>query len=230
MEEVIQFEEFAKIPRLRRECVVTEKLDGTNGQILVVEDSNHHLSIQGSGAIVPVEFDEFCVAVVETDKYRRGIYAGSRNRWLKSGKTTDNFGFAAWVKENADQLAQLGPGRHYGEWWGQGIQRTYGLDHKRFSLFNVARWRDENSPDGLITAHYPMAMEVPKCCGVVPVLNICTFTTSNVQNWIDMLMEFGSFAAPGFMNPEGIVVYHTAGNVLFKQTIEKDEEPKSKVA
>jgi hypothetical protein len=36
----------------------------------------------------------------------------------------------------------------------------------------------------------------------------------------------GSKAAPGFMKPEGIVVFHVAGNVGFKKTIEKDEEPK----
>jgi hypothetical protein len=36
----------------------------------------------------------------------------------------------------------------------------------------------------------------------------------------------GSYAAPGYMNPEGIVVFHVAGNVGFKKTLEKDEQPK----
>jgi hypothetical protein len=36
----------------------------------------------------------------------------------------------------------------------------------------------------------------------------------------------GSKAAPGFMKPEGIVAFHVAGNIAFKKTIEKDEEPK----
>ena len=31
----------------------------------------------------------------------------------------------------------------------------------------------------------------------------------------------------GFMRPEGIVVFHVAGNVGFKKTIEKDDMPKS---
>jgi hypothetical protein len=31
------------------------------------------------------------------------------------------------------------------------------------------------------------------------------------------------------MNPEGIVIYHTAANICFKKTIENDETPKSKV-
>jgi len=42
------------------------------------------------------------------------------------------------------------------------------------------------------------------------------------------LIETGSVASPGFMRPEGVVVYHVAANMYFKKTIEKDEEPKSK--
>lgn len=44
------------------------------------------------------------------------VTAGSRNRWITpESKTSDNFGFAAWVAANADELAKLGPGFHYGE-------------------------------------------------------------------------------------------------------------------
>ncbi len=32
------------------------------------------------------------------------------------------------------------------------------------------------------------------------------------------------------MKPEGIVVFHIAGNVGFKRTLEKDDEPKSLAA
>ena len=38
-----------------------------------------------------------------------------------------------------------------------------------------------------------------------------------------------SVAAPGFMKPEGVVVFHTAGNLGFKKTLEKDEVPKGQV-
>ncbi len=37
----------------------------------------------------------------------------------------------------------------------------------------------------------------------------------------------GSVAAPGFMKPEGVVVFHKAGGHLYKKTIERDDEPKS---
>lgn len=31
------FQEFQKISRLSRNCVITEKIDGTNGQVVIVE-------------------------------------------------------------------------------------------------------------------------------------------------------------------------------------------------
>jgi len=46
---------------------------------------------------------------------------GSRNRWI--APENDNMGFARWAYENKDELMGLGAGFHYGEWWGQGIQR-----------------------------------------------------------------------------------------------------------
>jgi hypothetical protein len=39
------------------------------------------------------------------------------------------------------------------------------------------------------------------------------------------LREHG-FAAPGFMNPEGIVCYHVAAACGFKKTLENNEAPK----
>lgn len=142
------------------------------------------------------------------------IAAGSRNRWITP--EADNFGFAAWVSEHADELRKLGPGRHFGEWWGHGIQRRYGLAEKRFSLFNVSRWSDD--------------AERPSCCHAVPVLYRGLFDTAAVDQCLQSLIFKGSVAAPGFMKPEGIIVFHLAGNVGFKKTIEKDEEPKSQQA
>jgi hypothetical protein len=139
------------------------------------------------------------------------LWAGSRSRWIMP--SDDNFGFAAWVHANRDELLTLGPGRHFGEWWGSGIQRGYGLQkgEKRFSLFNVTRWGESR----------------PACCHVVPVLYRGEFSTDAVEITLDSLRDFGSEAAPGFMKPEGVVIFHTAGNVGFKRTIEKDDQPKS---
>lgn len=172
------FEAFQKIPRLKRDCVITEKIDGTNAQVFIDDDGH--------------------------------IFAGSRTRWITPAD--DNFGFARWVDENADELLKLGPGHHYGEWWGSGIQRRYGMTEKVFSLFNVGRWAD--------------ASLLPSCCRLVPVLFEGPFSSGAVDMAVEGLRGMGSQAAPGFMNPEGVIVYLPAARNLFKVTLDKDEEPK----
>lgn len=139
------------------------------------------------------------------------VYAGSRNRWLTLDN--DNYGFAGWVEKNKEDLLQLGPGSHYGEWWGSGIQRRYGLtgSDKRFSLFNVERWGEER----------------PFCCDVVPVIYAGIFNHTSVEDSLEILRVRGSLAAPGFMDPEGIVIFHEASHQLFKKTLKNDEAPKS---
>ena len=181
MIEHLQFVGFPPIRRLSRTMVVTEKIDGTNAQILITEDGR--------------------------------IQAGSRNRWITP--EDDNFGFARWVAENETELLRLGPGQHFGEWWGIGIQRRYGLDHKRFSLFNAHRWSDERG-------------ERPDICHVVPTLGIGEFSTSYIAGILDDLADKGSVAAPGFMNPEGVVVYHARSKTLFKKTLGGDGAKGSK--
>ena len=139
---------------------------------------------------------------------------GSRSRWITPEQ--DNFGFAGWAYFHKDELLTLGTGFHYGEWWGLGIQRNYGQKEKRWSLFNVSRWSDDSVR--------------PKCCGVVPILGQGIFTTQLVEAAISQLREKGSAAAPGFMKPEGVVIYHVQGRLMFKKTLEKDDEWKGKSA
>lgn len=134
-------------------------------------------------------------------------WAGSRTRWITPQE--DNHGFARWVAEHHDELLKLGPGSHFGEWWGRGIQRNYGLAEKRFSLFNTSRWgRDEARP---------------ACCHVVPVLWEGLITELCAAEVLRKLAEGGSRAVPGFKDPEGIVIFHTAGNSLYKMTIDGDQ-------
>lgn len=176
----ILFEEFPKIARLNRPCIISEKIDGTNGQIIVTDDGQ--------------------------------IQAASRSCLIYPDR--DNYGFAGWVRDNKNELLALGPGRHFGEWWGSGIQRKYGLTggDKRFSLFNVGRWRDDAAR--------------PRCCHVVPVLFHGAFSTNAVEMCLGGLSAYGSQAAPGFMKPEGVVIWHVAAQIGFKVTLEKDEAPK----
>ena len=204
----MDFQEFPKMGRLSRDCVITEKIDGTNAQV-VIELADNIADWSGSSATPWLKR-------VETDLGVFGIAAGSRSRYITIHN--DNFGWANWVLANAEDLIKLGPGRHFGEWWGSGIQRGYGLTggEKRFSLFNVAKWND--------------AATRPFCCGVVPALWRGVFDSTAISTQIERLRTLGSVAAPGFMKPEGIVVFHTSNGVLFKKTLEKDEQPKSLVA
>lgn len=172
---------FPKMARYSREVIVTEKIDGTNAQILITEDGE--------------------------------FLTGSRTRWITP--ESDNFGFSRWAHEHKDELMELGVGRHFGEWWGYGIQRRYNLlkGEKRFSLFNVSRWENDR----------------PACCHVVPILWRGNFDDFNVSTVMDSLKATGSIASPGFMNPEGIVIFHTKSNIGFKKTFEKDETGKCDV-
>ncbi len=198
----MEFKEFPKISRLSRECVITEKIDGTNASIYIGED----------GAFL----------------------TGSRTQWITPEK--DNYGFSRWAHDHKEELMGLGVGHHFGEWWGSGCQRGYDLlkGEKRFSLFNTGRWAMHGNelkkyptqdPRVIKSQAYP-----PLCCQVVPVLYEGTFETMECNHTLAVLQMGGSKASPGFMKPEGIVIYHKAGNVLFKKTIEKDDEWKGKSA
>ena len=83
---------FPKIPRFNRTISVTEKIDGTNGQILV---SRFH-AIPGE----KFSSDDVKPLAQVGELY---AYAGSRNRWLSTSK--DNFGFAKWVDEQKPEPA-----------------------------------------------------------------------------------------------------------------------------
>lgn len=187
----LPFEPFAKIPRLNRRIIVTEKIDGTNALIYIPDPVRIVQPVPAPGP---------------------PIHAGSRKRWITP--EDDNYGFARWVDANQEELMQLGPGHHFGEWWGQGIQRKYGLDHKRFSLFNTYRWGD----GGVDTR--------PACCHVVPVLYDGSMDTDKIRACLDWLEEDGSRAAPGFVEPEGVMAYHVTAGSYFKVTITGDEKPK----
>jgi hypothetical protein len=168
--------------------VVTEKIDGTNAQILITEDGR--------------------------------VFAGSRTRWITP--EADNYGFAAWVRDHRQELLALGPGSHFGEWWGSGIQRRDGLNEKRFSLFNVGRW--------LRVGEQPVNEKqtfAPECCHVVPTLYRGPFETITVDQTLTSLTTTGSHAAPGFMNPEGVVIFHESSRTLFKKTLDKNDTHKS---
>ncbi len=171
----LKFQEFPSIKRLKRGCVITEKIDGTNAQI---------------------SFDENGV-----------ILCGSRKREITPDD--DNYGFARWAYDRQDALFDiLGEGRHFGEWWGQGIQRRYGMGKKIFSLFNSGRWGKKE-------------LASIEQLDVVPVLYAGEFSTEAV-NKVMLDLKGNSIAADGYHKPEGIIVYHSQIKQMFKVTFEHD--------
>ena len=212
---MIPFVKFSKIPRLNRDMIITEKIDGTNAQIFIEHKAIIDDWVNGPETADWVyEFGNRVLVENELDyDYNYYVFAGSRNRWIS--QADDNYGFAKWVATNKDDLARLGPGLHFGEWWGQHIQRGYSLNEKRFSLFNVKKWENpRNRPD---------------CCHCVPVLYEGPFSIGDVNKLMWGLKERGSKAAPGFMHPEGLIVFHMAAGQYFKATCKNDAVPKALV-
>lgn len=204
---MIEFKAWPKTPRLFRDVVITEKIDGTNAAVQI---------IPVDGDILPVTHQ----ATYTQDTDGAGFLVAAQSRKRVITPDDDNAGFARWVYDNARTLVKdLGPGTHFGEWWGQGIQRRYDMDHKRFSLFNTGKWYDAQ-----------LSFNTPRL-GVVPVLYEGPFSEEAVQQALMDLRIYGSFATKNFFNkPEGIVIYHKAADQVFKVLLENDELPKGLVS
>jgi hypothetical protein len=223
------------IARLHRPWIFTEKLNGTNGLIVIADVE----ATARAGTFPPplaslagFGFDQDSDAPVMVG-VSAGIWAGSKNQWL--GPDGDNFGFGRWVRDNATALIEtLGGGIHRGEWWGSGIQTGYGLPkgERRFSLFNTSKWTSpgayvagQTSPDAVVLDD----AAIPGL-GVVPVLEAYVDghdLNATMISWLDLLQYQGSHAAPGFMDAEGVVAYQPSSGSCFKATIRNDDIPKS---
>lgn len=149
------------------------------------------------------------------------VWPQSRNRKICPGKASDHFGFARWVLDNADVLRDtLGAGRHFGEWVGPKIgPRDYGLTENHLYLFNPKHAEAvENA--GLDRLH------------IVPQLGVAPrFDSDFIDEVLEELIIEGSWIAPDdkYVHPEGIIVYHSASNQVFKVLSENDELPKGLV-
>lgn len=202
----VQFQKWPKISRWDSPVVITEKIDGSNAAV-VIEALDEDQAFPA---------DALAHVVHQWNRY--AVYAQSRNRFLDLG--SDNFGFAGWVDEWATDLVEiLGPGRHYGEWWGSGIQRAYGLSkgERNFSLFDTGRWQD------VLASHFDTSDVV----GLrrTPII-LCTDDFDPVQvTWaLNTLNRAGSFAAHGFMKPEGIVIHFEHNKASFKAFCEGEKK------
>ncbi len=199
---MIEFKGWPRTPRLYRDVVITEKIDGTNAAIIIEEfdpdvlQPNDCYTLQHEG---------------------RTYSVGAQSRKRLITPASDNYGFAKWVYDNAEDLVKLGPGHHYGEWWGSGIQRGYGFKkgERFFSLFNTERWEGDGGLQDI------------NGLDIVPVLYRGLFDQGNITSTMEDLRTFGSQAAKGYMNPEGICIFHTQSRQVYKVLLENDDTSKT---
>jgi hypothetical protein len=212
---MIEFEAWPKTPRLSNGGVtITEKIDGTNACIVIFPGYT-------TGDPVPEE-------VIGAFEFQGvGYYVAAQSRKRMITPENDNAGFARWVKSNAEELVDLlGPGRHFGEWWGQGIQRRYNMDRKVFSLFNYHRFSKiaQERHDWRNRAN---AINV----SMVPLIHVGRFSDAAIAESLNILRQNGSFASAEwgvrFDRPEGVIIRHRDLGGNLKAFVENDDVPKS---
>lgn len=200
----MEFKKWPRTPRLfNSEVTITEKLDGSNSAIHIERFDTHEDAMKVVESL-PSDPTKIVTA-------RGGVallMAQSRKRLLSAD--SDNHGFFDWVWKNSETLvSDLGDGTHFGEWYGHKINRGYGLDEKRFALFNVKKWQDKS----FLT---PQLETVP-WLSTEPY-----FTEELIGRWAVQLKWNGSHANTGYMYPEGLCIYHHAANTVFKYTLDGD--------
>lgn len=198
----MEFKAFPKIERFgKAQMQITQKIHGTNAQVFIIDlgevPSEFEAGVQESA-------DKTGALIVDGRLYR--LYCGSRTRWIYPGD--DNYGFAAFVHSHKEEfIRKLGPGQHFGEWAGLGINSGEGLTEKRFVLFDF--WK------------YPPERELPPGCMVIPVLYQGPVDLTKITAHMEDLKKNGSRLVPGFMRPEGVVV--TLFGTRYKMVFDAEE-------
>ena len=209
MTSLLEFKGWPKTPRLNRDMIITEKIDGTNAAVIVkaLSDDLNLTEVLAEG--------DANGKIVDVNGVTYVVGAQSRKRVVTP--LSDNFGFASWVWLNAEALAgALGEGYHYGQWWGSGVQRGYGIQRgkKFFSLFNVHRYANIDF----------VGLGLPDVA-LVPVLYQGPFSTETINNVLIGLKRSGSYLAD--WPSEGLVVFHSASGQIYKVLTENDEISKT---
>ena len=199
---VMPFVEFPKIARLSRACLISEKIDGTNATICIVEDGQF-LTGSRTRWITPED---------DNHGFSRWAHA-NRDELMKLGVGTHR---GEWWGSGINRAYGLKNGEKRFSLFNVSRWCLHGHTPARIVMEDP---RIEKFQDIL-----------PACCGLVPVLYSGIFTTEACDNALEWLKANGSSASPGYSNPEGIVVFHSGNHVCFKKTIAKDEIPKSRAA
>lgn len=231
-----QFKSWGSTPRFHKGLHITEKIDGTNAGVSVQGVSWGVIQTPPADAIL-VNSTKLDVNGIPECSYL--VRAQSRKRIITPDN--DNFGFAKWVWENAEGLANLlGFGYHYGEWYGEGIQKNpLAVQGRRWALFNTWHWGRKENLDRLVDADIPGLT-------LVPVLHDeqrdgpATYMT--IPTVLENLDYHGS-QATGYMSlpnsqkmdfhvegPEGIIVWQRETAQRYKILLREDDKHKWEVA
>lgn len=159
---------------------------------------------------IPRYENDSIVVTEKLDGTNACIAIGTDGEFLVQSRTriitpeSDNYGFATWAYERKEELLKLGHGYHFGEWFGNGINRNYNLKEKHFALFNTQR-PFESLPEGV---------------SLVPLLYKGPCTESILTELVEDLKK-GSKVNQEFLNVEGMVIYYTQSKRLVKWIINK---------
>lgn len=187
------YPEFPSIERFDNVyCIITEKIDGTNG---LIEIGTNGITEEGI------------------------VMFGSRKKYLYPGK--DNYGFLAFFSPYVSELLKIckeikeentdfdfinnPPIRIYGEWFGKGINRGYNLSDRQFMPFN--------------SYYADKLRNIPNITQPEP-LHQGKFSREILNDCMNFLREEGSQVVPGYKNPEGVVAYFPKYKFSLKETFD----------
>lgn len=158
------------------------------------------------------------------------VTAQSRKRIITP--ESDNFGFASWVYENAGALTDvLGYGVHFGEWFGEGIQKNpLGIEGKRFALFSPWKFNDtekERIQESGLVEFVPILFEGQADYMTIPnVIEDLIYTGSRV---VGAAQKFAP-AIRRAHDAEGIIVWHRETQQKYKILLDNDAIHKSQTS
>lgn len=188
----VGFIKWPSTPRWHKGLTITEKIDGTNACIRILDGT---------------------------------VSAQSRKRLISPGD--DNFGFAKWVHDNAGALTDvLGYGVHFGEWFGEGIQKNpLGIEGKRFALFSPWKFNESQKEviqnSGLVE-FVPVLFEGQADYLTIPhVMQELELYGSKVEG--AKLVSQGYAHDPDtYAAAEGVIVWHRETQQKYKILLEND--------
>jgi hypothetical protein len=239
------FEPFPKVPRLMKDICITEKIDGTNAGILIEEILPGDPDPAPDETVVSIKESNYAVYAssrtrwITPDKDNYGFA-----RWVEENATTlvrdlgSGMHFGEWwgagIQRRYGQLNKWFSLFNIRKWGAQEAKTDPRCEKRHFSGVSMSGQGEckVNPKTGLkwcaCRNERPIATFLTDRMGVVPVLYEGPLYDGDPKwdaPWfreLDRLAVTGSVAAPGFMNPEGIMVFHTAAGQMFKFTLEGD--------